>query len=147
MTSRPVAKKSIRPRRSPSRMANTSGDSGAARRQWIIVADHRQVHIYQKTSNGMERLPEECLHCALPVPGGEQDDILFFEDLAEWLQEATRARSFDRLAIIASPAALKFIEPLLDRKVRNRVCAALAKDVEKITEDEIEDHLADVVWF
>lgn len=116
-------------------------------RHWIVVADHRQAHVYQKTPQGIERVPEEYLHCDLPLPGGEQDDELFLQDLAAWLEEAVEAGSFDRLAIIASPAALKSIHPLLDKKVHSCVCAALAKDVEKITENEIEDHLTEVVWF
>lgn len=147
MTSRPPAKKTTSARHSPSHNPTPQHSKGTSSRQWIVVADHRQAHIYQKTPQGVKRIPSECLHCALPVPGGEQDDILFFEDLADWLQDAAVKNSFERLAIIASPAALKFIEPLLDKKVRASVCAALAKDVEKITEDEIEDHLAEVVWF
>lgn len=115
-------------------------------RQWIVVADHRQVHVYQKTPKGIERIPEECLHCAIPTPGGELDDDLFLQDLALWLDEAVEEDVFDRVAILAAPKALKCIHPLLDKKVHARVCAALAKDIEKITEEEIEDHLTEVVW-
>jgi protein required for attachment to host cells len=102
--------------------------------------------VYQNTGNGVKRVPDERLHCALPLPGGEADDALFLQDLAAWLDEATEEQAFDRLAIIAAPEALKTLHPLLDKKVRACICVALAKDVAKITEDEIEDHLADVVW-
>lgn len=122
------------------------GGADTPPRHWIIVADHRQAHVYQKTRKGIERIPEESLHCALPVPGGEQADDLFLRDLAAWLQVAADEEAFDRIALIADPQALKSIHPMLDKRVHARICAALAKDIEKITEDEIEDHLAEVVW-
>lgn len=140
------AEKKAHQRKPASKKKSESPKAGHAPRHWIVVADHRQAHVYQKTPHGIERVPEEQLHCGLPLPGGEQDDDLFLQDLADWLEEAVEEGVFDRLAIIAPPAALKSIHPLLDKKVHSCVCAALAKDVEKITENEIEDHLTEVVW-
>jgi hypothetical protein len=146
MTTRPSTKKTRTGKRIAKNRLPKTVDAPSYTRQWIIVADHRQVHVYQKTPKGIQRVPEECLHCALPTPGGEPDDDLFLQDLAAWLDEAVEEDIFDRIAIIAAPKALKCIHPLLDKKVHARVCAAMAKDVEKITEEEIEDHLTEVVW-
>jgi protein required for attachment to host cells len=136
--------KSIKP--ASKRKSSQSGNADLILRHWIVVAHHRQAHVYQKTPTGVERIPEECLHCSLPAPSGEQDDELFLQDLAVWLAEAVEEEAFDRIAIIADPQALKFLHPLLDKKVHARVCAAMPKDVQKITEDEIEDHLTEVIW-
>lgn len=116
-------------------------------RLWIIITDHKKAHVYQKApGKGIRRIPDECLGCSLPLPGDEIDETSFLSDLASWLDAAVKEDAFDRIALIASPDAMKRIHPLLGKKVHGRICAALAKDVAEITEDEIEDHLADVVW-
>ncbi len=148
MTVRTRAKKLASVKRAPVRKtAKTALKAKTPSRHWIVVADHRQAHLYHKTAKGVERIPAECLHCAVPMPGGEKNDAVFFQDLADWLYKAMVEKSFDRLALIATPAALKSIEPLLHKKVRACVCAALARDISKICEDEVEDHLTEVVWF
>jgi len=146
MTPRPSAKKARTGKHVAKNKRPKPSNAGSETRQWIVVADHRQVHVYRKTPKGIQRVPEECLHCEIPTPGREMDDDLFLQDLALWLDEAVEEDIFDRIAIIADPKALKFIHPLLGKKVHARVCAAMAKDVEKITEEEIEDHLTEVVW-
>lgn len=133
-------------KKAPARKPAARTRKKAASRHWIVVTDHRKAHVYQKTPRGISRLPEECLHCSLPAPEGGADDTVFLQNLADWLCGAVEEGSFNRLAIIADPASLKSIHPMLDKKVHACVCATLAKDVKEISDDEIEDHLADVVW-
>lgn len=133
-------------------MTETTGAAAKAAREnaepvhWIIVADHRQAHVYKKTPAGIERIPQECLCCSFPPPGDEANDKAFLQDLAAWLAAAEGEKSFDRLALIAPAESLEALRALLGAKVVARICAARPRDIAEITESEIEDHLADVMW-
>lgn len=125
---------------------NTPSQTRSCPKDWIVVADHRQAHIYQKTPKGIERVPDECLPCLMPPPRNEATDTAFLEDFACWLDEAESKQCFDRLAIIASPRARDTLQELMGEDAKARIRGTVAKDVEEITADEIEDHLTEVVW-
>jgi hypothetical protein len=116
-------------------------------KHWIVVADQKTAHIYKRTSKGVERIPEEqaCCSKAFPEDGAGQDNV-FLRQLARWLNAAEREGAFERLVLIAPPDILQEIHSLLGDNVDRRLCKAKACDVEKIAEDEIEDHLTEVVW-
>jgi hypothetical protein len=123
-----------------------SVQSSEALRQWIIVADRRQAHIYKKTLDGIERVPEEFLHCSLPLPRDEASEDAFLRDLGSWLDAARREDRFDRLAIVASSKALKALLAIVGDDVHSCIRSAQPRDVAEITEEEIADHIADTVW-
>lgn len=139
-------KTGVHQKKRPHPAAEKSPGKQADPRHWIIITDHKKAHIYQKTPKGIKRLADECLGCSLPLPGDELDETTFLSGLASWLDVAVKENACDRIALIASPKAMERIHPLLKKHVHGRICAALAKDVAEITEDEIEDHLVDVVW-
>lgn len=114
---------------------------------WVVVADHKKAHIYQKTASGIERVADTDSCCSRPFPeeGTGREDV-FLRDLAQWLNTAEREQAFDRLVLIAPPATLEEIRALLGEKVNTRVCEGLDRDIEQVTQDEIEDHLTEVVW-
>lgn len=116
-------------------------------RHWIVVADHKTAHIYKKTPKGVERVPEEKSCCSKPFP--EWDAVrgaAFVRELARWLNAAEREGAFERLVLIAPPPTLQEICALLGENVDTRLCKAKECDLERIAEDEIEDHLTEVVW-
>jgi hypothetical protein len=113
---------------------------------WILVANHKKAHVYRKSPQGIERVPDEHLHCALPLSCDNACEEAFLRDLACWLDAAEKEQAFDRIAFIASAAALEALHNMVGERVHGRICAALEHDVEEITENEIEDHLAEVVW-
>lgn len=114
---------------------------------WIVVADHRKAHLYKKTSKGLDRMANTDACCSQPFPeDGTGREERFLKDLAEWLNAAESEDAFERLVLIAPAATTEEIRGLLGEKANTRVCDALARDVEKVTEDEIEDHLTEVVW-
>ncbi|MEZ0226796.1 MAG: host attachment protein [Alphaproteobacteria bacterium] len=116
-------------------------------KHWIIVADEKTAHIYKRTPKGVERIPEEnaCCSKAFPEEGAGHDSV-FLPRLARWLDSAEREGAFERLVIIAPPAIMQELRTHLGDNVDTRLCKAKACDVEKIAEDEIEDHLTEVVW-
>jgi protein required for attachment to host cells len=115
-------------------------------KHWIVVADHKTAHIYKRTPKGVERIPEQAC-CSKPFPeDGVGEDSIFLRQLARWLNAAEREGAFKRLVLIAPPDIVQEIHGLLGENVDRRLCRAKARDVEKIAEDEIEDHLTEVVW-
>lgn len=115
-------------------------------KHWIIALGPDKVHVYKKSDKGIERIPDanECCSHPCPEPSGAKDD--FFLHLATWLDHAEREHSFDRLVLIGSTATLDDIHGRLSENVHDRICAALESEIAEIEEDEIEDHLTEVVW-
>jgi protein required for attachment to host cells len=118
--------------------------SAEGAKHWIIVADDKKAHIYKRTPKGVERIPEEDACCSKPFP--EEGNDAFLKQLARWLDVAEREGAFERLMLIAPPVILQELRAHLGENVDTRLCKAKACDVEKIAEDEIEDHLTEVVW-
>ena len=115
-------------------------------RHWILVTDHNSVHIYEKTSTGVERVPELHIPCSHPMPDGSCPPEVFRQDLARWLAVAAEEKTFGQVALLAPAETLAALWPLLNRDVRDRLCIALTKDIAAIAEDEIEDRISNVVW-
>jgi hypothetical protein len=123
-----------------------AADGAEDPRHWIIVTDHAKAHIYRKTPKGLERIPDVGVHCTHPFPENVGCGSDFLRSLALWLDAAERQNAFERLVLIAPPATLEIIHPLLGQNVHNKLRAALDREVDEITEDEIEDHITEVVW-
>ena len=116
-------------------------------KHWVVVADHKKAHVYEKRPEGLQRVNDANSRCskAFPEEGTGREDV-FLRELAEWLDTAEREEAFDRLVLIAPPAALDEIRALMGEKTETKVCDALCREVEEATEAEIEDHLTEVMW-
>jgi hypothetical protein len=116
-------------------------------RHWIVVADHTHAHVYEKTRRGINEVGDKQACCSQPFPqeGTGREDV-FLSELATWLDTAEREQAFDRLVLIAPPAALSQICALMGEGEETRICDGLDQEVEKVTDDEVEDHLTEVVW-
>lgn len=113
---------------------------------WVVVADQNKAHVYKRTPKGLERLAEtQACSCAFPEDGAGREDV-FLRELALWLKAAEREAAFERLVLVAPPDARDELCAHLGARVNTRLCKALARDIEQITDDEAEDHLAEVMW-
>ncbi len=65
----------------------------------------------------------------------------FLRYVAEEMNSAAAAGQFDHLVLVAPVAALNVLRPALDPQVAARVSGALAKDVVKVADADLADHL------
>jgi hypothetical protein len=113
-------------KRAPHRKGAPATRKKPGSRHWILVADHKKAHVYRKSPQGIERIPDEHLHVTLPLPREEADDQAFLRDIASWLDVAEKEDAFDRIALIASPSALEALHGMVGEGVHCRICAATA---------------------
>lgn len=128
---------------------HTNKDAGVRQtspRYWIVVANPVDAHIYLKKNGLIGRVADEDACCSQPFPGADQPDSDFLPHLAAWLGQAEREEAFDRLVLLGSGETLVLMHHLLPQNAHDRVCAALAKEVAEIRENEIEDHLVSLAW-
>ena len=69
----------------------------------------------------------------------------FMKRMAERLEEKLRIGAFDRLVIVAAPAALGMIRPYLSKSLQGAVVQEVAKDFTNHPTPEIEKHLNGVL--
>jgi protein required for attachment to host cells len=69
----------------------------------------------------------------------------FAHRLADALAEALRDRVYDRLILVAAPSALGDLRAALSAEVRAKVIAEVAKDLTKIPDAAVAEHLKDVL--
>lgn len=77
-----------------------------------------------------------------PVEKRQSD---FARSLAAKLDRKRRQKAFDRLVLVAAPAALGHLRGALSPQLRELVTAELAKDLTKVPNPEIPRHLEDVL--
>jgi len=70
--------------------------------------------------------------------------VAFETELAGFLDEELRAGRFQRLVVVAPPAALGNLRRLLTEAVREAVSAEIDKDLTRVALHELPAHLADV---
>ena len=134
-------------------------------RLWVVVADREKAHIYRKTPKGIERIADAktghagshhqeagsggTVHHGYDVKSEKRHhkDSGFIQKLTEWLESASRENVFDRLILVASPHTLGDIRSSLGKNIQARITAEVDKDLIKLSEKEIEEHLSNVVWF
>lgn len=120
----------------------------------IVVADERVARIFKKTDNHLE-----CIGEALPTHGTGHHKLKphqkltqneaknFTRDLCEWLEDAVKNDSFDRMILAADPKTLGAIRPRLHQSVHDRVAAEINKDLTKMNEVALQEELKKIVWF
>jgi len=69
----------------------------------------------------------------------------FADHLAQVLAKALDTGSYDRLVVVAAPVTLGDLRAALTPKVREKVIGELSKDLTKIPDSEIGNHLGDVL--
>jgi protein required for attachment to host cells len=75
------------------------------------------------------------------------DDKIFIRDLAEWLDQAAKAQSFDRLIIAAAPRTQGDLRQFLTPHVQNLVLLTLPKDLTTMPPAEIGRYLETEIDF
>ncbi len=132
-------------------------------RIWLIVADREHAILFRKTPAGLERIADaQKGHSKGKHDDGKgtgfhgydaksahqhHGDGAFIQNLAAWLDTAEREHVFDRLVLVAAPRTLGYFRESLSKNVFSRVAAEVDKDLTKLPEAEIKDHLKDVIWF
>ena len=69
----------------------------------------------------------------------------FAAELVARLQEQLQAKAFDRLVLVAAPATLGDIRKALSEPLRGVVCGEISKNLVHVPNQELDDHLADVL--
>lgn len=77
-----------------------------------------------------------------PVEKRQSD---FARSLAEALEKKRRQKAFDRLVLVAAPAALGHLRSMLSPQLRETVAGELAKDLTKVPNPDIPKHLVGVL--
>lgn len=141
-------------------------------RLWIIVADRVKARIYRKLHEKLELLGDAVATSGASHLGKSEnykvaraggsggghgqdprqedqhhEDMAFIHTLASWLEEAEREKAFDRLVLVAAPHTLGEIRSVLSKAVQGRVTTEVNKDLTKLSENDLRDHLKDIVWF
>lgn len=132
-------------------------------RIWLLIADRDQAFFFRKTPAGLERIGEakkghsKGTHEKSKGTGfhgydaksahHHHADVCFIQKLAAWLDTAEREQVFDRLVLVAAPRALGDLREALSKNVFSRVAAEVDKDLTKLPEAEIKEHLKDIIWF
>ncbi len=140
-------------------------------RLWIVVADRVKALIFRKMPEGLELIGDakaasgkghlgKTDNYKVSRAGGggaghghdprqekqHHGDKAFIHNLALWLEEAEREKAFDRLALVAAPHTLGDIRSALSKTVHARVTVEIDKDLTKLSENDIRDHLKGVAW-
>ena len=129
-----------------------------ALRLWVVVADREKAHIYRKTAKGIERIADVKIGHGDSSGGAHRGydsksekkhhgDGAFIQKLTAWLDLASREDVFDRLILVASSHTLGDIRPSLTKGMQARIAAEVDKDLTKVPDSEIEEHLTETVWF
>lgn len=128
-------------------------------RLWIVIVDQKKASIYSKVSSQKlvliaQAYDQEILHLhhnkkLSDAQDAEErhDEQGFAQALGQWLSEAEKEKTFDRLAIIAAPRALGYLRKSLDKRVHDRVIAELDKDLAGLPDHEIRMYLEKLIWF
>ncbi len=140
-------------------------------RTYILVADGARAHLLLSEGRGkpLTEVPDSDIRIDLKAdhelsaerPGRvhesanvsrhaiERDDLhrrekeRFAQSLAESLDKRLANREYDRLVIAAAPETLGVIRSALSDKVRAVVLSEVAKDLTKIPNPQIRDHLGE----
>jgi len=134
-------------------------------RLWIVVADREKAHVYRKTPKKIEQIAHAQGGHAKSRPDEEgaggvvfhgydthsekknHEDSAFIQKFAEWLDVATKEGVFDRLVLVAPPHTLGDIRACLSKPVQDRIVTEVNKDLVKLSDKEIEEHLEKIAWF
>lgn len=78
-----------------------------------------------------------------PTDPHEHEKQVFAREIAEFLEENRKA--FDRLILAAAPKVLGDLRTLLTEEIRAGISAELDKDLTKIADEDLPEHLQEVL--
>jgi protein required for attachment to host cells len=81
----------------------------------------------------------------LPTDRHEYEKFLFARDLAAVVERAATAKRFERLVLVAPPAALGRLRLALTQRTRRMIRAEIGKDLTHIPFRELPAHLGEVI--
>ncbi len=139
-------------------------------RIWVIVADKGIARIFRKPETHLELIgelhPDETMQTELTnqtlgriagggqhhkyephMAQGRQDELLFAQDIASWLEKAETGDAFDRLVLAASPRMLGDLRAVMNKTVRGRIAAEVDKDLTGLNEITLRKTLDEILWF
>lgn len=140
---------------------------------WIVVADGEHARILVPREDGalltQERVDSKTAHLrsselGADAPGRvhesasatrhgvaprtdphEAAKARFASDLGAWLLQSSRQGAFDELLLVAPSHVLAVLRDSLDKPATDRLRGALARDLTKVPDDELQPHLAEWV--
>ncbi len=140
---------------------------------WVVVADHKEAHIYCKNIHRLAIVSttpnEDALldgtttqrtrgHMFHPNVGAvyycnnpedrtkKQKDLIFAHKLAQLLDSSEKKKEFNHLVLIAPPVILGKIRPYLTKNVEKCIVAEIDKELTRMPERELYDYLANMLW-
>lgn len=142
-------------------------------RTWILIADGSRARVLESHGPGSKLVPVEDMVLAVELPPNRELETdrpgrslesanptrhaienrsdarrelkrKLARDVADKLEHGLRDRRFDRLAIVAPPAALGDLREALSKSLQSKVTAELAKDLVKIPKNDLPSHLAPI---
>src|SRR5512138_1613055 len=143
-------------------------------RSWIVIADGAQARILENhgPGKGLVALPSEAMHQTLRPsreinadrPGRTHDRMgpgrhameppsdphreekrRFADLLADHINAAALKHSYDRLVLVAPPKTLGDLRKALSKEAAARLDGELPKDLTKIPDHELPEHLGPVI--
>lgn len=142
-------------------------------RSWIVIADGAQARILENLGpgKGLVLLPSATMHkpprpsreLKTDRPGRTHDSLggrhamdppsdphreekrRFADELAEHINAAALNRSYDRLILVAPPKTLGDLRQALNKEAAARLDGELPKDLTKIPDHELPEHLGEVI--
>lgn len=77
----------------------------------------------------------------------QQLEISFANQIAAMLDDALKSDAYDRVVLVAPPHMLGDLRKAISPEVRKVILAELSKDLTKVPNDELSDHLEGVMIF
>lgn len=143
-------------------------------RSWIVIADGAQARILENhgPGKGLVPLPSEEMHKAprptreinTDRPGRSHDRVgpgrhamespsdahreekrRFADLLGEHLNEAVLKHRYDRLILVAPPKMLGDLRQSLSKEAAAKIDGELTKDLTKVSDHDLPDHLGEVI--
>ncbi|MGO9675525.1 MAG: host attachment protein [Methylocella sp.] len=140
---------------------------------WIVVADGEHARIVAPREDGVlqthDRIDSQSAHLRSSDLGADQPGRVhesaavarhgaeprtdpheaakerFARDLGAWLLQSSRQDAFDELVLVAPSHILADLRESLDKPASDKLRGALAKDLTKVPDDELQPHLSEWV--
>lgn len=139
---------------------------------WILLVDMQGAEIYKKNHLALKKIGEvlsrgrhksptnESVGRAISSADGaihhkyephmnvaRQEGLAFAHEISEYLNKAVRENAFDRLVLVAPPKILGFLRKSLSEAVDKRIVAEVNKDLKNLGKKDLEQALAEILWF
>jgi protein required for attachment to host cells len=113
----------------------------------VFEGDHAATHDIMSDRTGRTFSSTGPARSAIEAHSDPHRDLkrTFAHRLADALAEGFRKGAYDRLIIVAAPSALGDLRAALSKEVSAKVTAEVAKDLTKMPDTAVAEHLRDVL--